>query len=169
MESFRIRAPREDELDRLRAIEVDAARRFRELGMDEVASMPPQTVEALAQARAEARLWVAEVDGVAVGMALIAVLDGAMHLAELDVVLEHQGQGIGTALVEHVLAQARGAGRAAVTLHTFRDVPWNAPYYARRGFEVVEAAAMGPELLEATAVDQAHFGSQPRVCMQRRP
>jgi GNAT superfamily N-acetyltransferase len=168
MVSVRIRAPREDELDRLRAIEVDAARRFAELGMDDVAAMPPQSRDALERARDSGHLWVAELEGAPIAMALTALLDGAPHLAELDVAVEHAGRGIGRALIDHVIERARAAGHTTLTLHTFRDVPWNAPYYARLGFELLEPDAMGPELREATEADRACFGAAPRVCMRRR-
>jgi hypothetical protein len=36
------------------------------------------------------------------------------------------------------------AGYPAVTLRTFRDVPWNGPFYLRRGFAVVDSAALSP-------------------------
>lgn len=166
--TLRIRAPRPEEIERLRAIEIDAARRFRDLGMDEIADAPPQSEEALERARGEGRLWLAELDGNPVGMALTAVLDGQLHLAELDVVLEHRGRGIGRALVEHVCERGRALRASWLTLHTFRDVPWNAPYYARLGFEVIAKSAMGPELARATEEDHAHFEAERRVCMRRR-
>jgi hypothetical protein len=47
-------------------------------------------------------------------------------------------------------------------------VPWNAPYYARLGFRVVEPAALTPALVELLAVEAAH-GLDPaqRVVMRR--
>jgi hypothetical protein len=41
---------------------------------------------------------------------------------------------LGTALIERTVAQARHLGFATLHLSTYRDVAWNAPYYARRGF-----------------------------------
>lgn len=155
------------ELDRLRAIEVDAAERFREVGLDDVADSPPQSRESLERARLEDRLWVAEVDGMLVGMALTVELAGATHLAELDVLREHQGRGLGGALLEHVCRVATAAGHPTVTLHTFADVPWNAAYYARRGFVELAHDAMGPALAAATRADAAHFPGLRRVCMRR--
>ena len=54
----------------------------------------------------------------------------------------------------------------AVTLTTFRDVPWNAPFYARLGFRVIEALSPGLQAIrdhERDIGDDA-FGS--RVAMQ---
>jgi hypothetical protein len=38
-----------------------------------------------------------------------------------------------------------------VTLTTFRDVPWNAPYYARLGFAVIDEAYFDERLREVFA------------------
>jgi hypothetical protein len=40
---------------------------------------------------------------------------------------------------------AKENGYPAVTLRTFRDVPWNAPFYEHRGFHVVDSAELSPE------------------------
>jgi hypothetical protein len=59
-------------------------------------------------------------------------------------------------------------GRAAITLTTFRDVPWNAPYYERLGFTVVEPADQGPELAALVAEEAERIpGEAPRVAMRR--
>jgi GNAT superfamily N-acetyltransferase len=55
------------------------------------------------------------------------------HLEEMDVLPEHAGQGLGAALIEAVCSWAHTRGFDAVTLSTFRDVPWNAPFYPRHG------------------------------------
>jgi hypothetical protein len=66
------------------------------------------------------------------------VVDGCAHIEQVSVRLSHARRGIGAALIDHL--------GASVTLTTFREVPWNAPYYARLGFEVVPSAEQGPEL-----------------------
>ena len=37
-------------------------------------------------------------------------------------------------------------GYAAVTLSTFREVPWNGPFYRRHGFADLPRAAWTPEM-----------------------
>jgi hypothetical protein len=44
---------------------------------------------------------------------------------------------------------------AALTLTTFRDVPWNAPYYARLGFEVFAREHWGPAMRQRVAREAA--------------
>jgi predicted N-acetyltransferase YhbS len=56
---------------------------------------------------------------------------------------EAQGKGAGRALIAGVVAEARARGLQAVTLTTFRDIPWNAPFYARCGFVEVPEAEFG--------------------------
>jgi hypothetical protein len=56
-----------------------------------------------------------------------------------------------------------------MTLMTFRDVPWNRPYYERLGFRVVDEPQLtnGPRELQA---HEAALGINrwPRVAMRRR-
>lgn len=52
---------------------------------------------------------------------------------------------------------ARRRGLPAVTLITFRDVPWNCPYYERLGFRVVEQKRLTPGL-RALVAREAKLG-----------
>jgi len=63
-----------------------------------------------------------------------SVLDGMAYVEELDVVPAHGRRGLGSRLLGHVFAWGAAQGCAAVTLSTFRDVPWNGPFYRRHGF-----------------------------------
>ncbi|WP_432510065.1 GNAT family N-acetyltransferase [Kineococcus sp. SYSU DK001] len=80
-----------------------------------------------------------------VGFARLEVVDGLAHLEQVSVRPEHQGRGLGSALLDAALAWAAGRGFGRVSLTTFADVPWNGPFYRRRGF--VEFTAPGPGLL----------------------
>jgi GNAT superfamily N-acetyltransferase len=129
--------------------------------------MPPG---AFAAGLARGQLWAAVTvaDATPVGFAYAEVVDGAVHLDELDVLPEWGRRGIGQALVETVVADARARGLAAVTLTTFRDVPWNAPFYARLGFTIVDLDALGPGL-RAVWAHEAERGlpAALRVVMRR--
>ena len=65
-------------------------------------------------------------------------------------------------------AWARGAGHRAVTLTTFRDIPWNAPFYESAGFRPLGAPEVGPGLA-AIVRDEAARGLDPgqRLAMRR--
>jgi ribosomal protein S18 acetylase RimI-like enzyme len=83
---------------------------------------------------------VAQDDRRLVGFAACELFEDALHVWELAVARPAQGRGAGQALMRAAIEAARGRGRAAVTLTTFRDIAWNAPFYARLGFiEVPEA------------------------------
>jgi GNAT superfamily N-acetyltransferase len=90
-------------------------------------------------------VWVAcTSDDVPVGFLALILLDGSPHIEELDVHPDHQRRGLGRALIEAARLWAREHGATAVTLSTFRSVPWNAPYYARVGFEIVPEDQLSP-------------------------
>ena len=72
-----------------------------------------------------------------VGYAHVLDLDGHLHLEQLDVMEGHRRHGVGAALVREVCRVAASRGAREVTLTTFADVPWNAPFYARLGFTPV--------------------------------
>jgi GNAT superfamily N-acetyltransferase len=94
------------------------------------------------------------------------VADELGRLVEIEA---DAGRGIGAALIEHLAGVARADGRPALTLTTFRDVPWNAPYYARLGFAELPTAEWGPQLQALVAREQTAIpGDHPRVAMIRR-
>jgi hypothetical protein len=59
-------------------------------------------------------------------------------------------------------------GIAALTLTTFSQVPWNAPYYERCGFRCLDEAELTPGL-RAIRRHEAEMGLDrwPRLCMRR--
>lgn len=69
-----------------------------------------------------------------VGFVHVLEVDGHAHLEQLSVLPAHGRRGIGRALVTAALAEARRRGHQTVTLRTYADVPWNAPFYASCGF-----------------------------------
>ena len=112
-------------------------------------------------------LLVAVVDGRVVGFAHVLDIEGHAHLEQLSVAPEHGRRGIGSALVAAALEEARREGYDAMSLCTYRDLPWNGPFYARAGFvEVREPAAFQRRLHEheiALGLDRNGV----RVVMQR--
>jgi GNAT superfamily N-acetyltransferase len=163
-----IRPPRRNELDALREIERAAGKLFIGVGLPEIAAHEPMPVEEMGAYLAGGRAWVAVETNVPVGYALVDLVDGAAHLEQLSVHPDHGRRGVGGALIDHVCTWARQRRLAAVTLTTFTDVPWNAPYYARHGFRVLDEGDLGPGLVERRA-EEAGYGLDPalRVCMRR--
>jgi predicted N-acetyltransferase YhbS len=62
----------------------------------------------------------------------------------MDVWPAHGRRGLGSRLLLHVCDWARAEGYAAVTLSTFRDVPWNGPFYRKHGFKDLPSAQWTP-------------------------
>jgi GNAT superfamily N-acetyltransferase len=78
------------------------------------------------------------------------------HIVELSVAQALQGQGQGRRLIAAGAAWARAQGFAALTLTTFAKVPWNAPFYARLGFEQLSAQQCSDFLQRQLAAELAH-------------
>ncbi len=129
-------------------------------------------VESLRAACAGGRLWVARAaDATPVGFALVELLaPDAPHLEEVDVHPAHGRRGLGTALVGAACDWTARTGHPALTLTTFRAVPWNMPFYARLGFVEVPRDAWSPALAAVVAAETAR-GLDPaaRVVMRWRP
>ncbi|MGE5242757.1 MAG: GNAT family N-acetyltransferase [Betaproteobacteria bacterium] len=152
----------------LPAIELAAARLLAGHAPESVLSETTSD-EVLNTAQRRGHLWVALADDVPVGFAHIEVIEPTVaHLEEIDVHPRHGRRGLGTTLVRAVCAWAAAAGCHAVTLTTFRDVPWNMPFYARLGFETIPSEALSPAL-RAVVQDETRRGLDParRVVMRR--
>ena len=105
------------------------------------------SLHTLEKASRQGHLWVALADDVAIGFAFVELIErDSAHLEEIDVHPDHGRRGVGTKLVSRVCQWAAANGYASVTLTTFRDVPWNLPFYARLGFEIVPPAQVSPAL-----------------------
>lgn len=130
-----IRNARDQEVERLIAIEQAAALRFIDHGYPALATAAPVAPDVFRTFLSGRRTLVAtdRLDQ-AVGFAITENLDRIEWVCELSVQPEHGRQGIGGALLAAVVRSAVARGRDRVGLSTFRKVPFNAPFYARHGF-----------------------------------
>jgi GNAT superfamily N-acetyltransferase len=159
-----VRLAGSEHVDQLPDIEREAATRFGD-------SLPESVLShvSLAAAQQAGLLWVAlEPAGAPVGFAVASICGRRVHLDELDVMPGHGRKGIGSALVEAIEDYALNSGCVEITLTTFRDVPWNAPFYARVGFEVIPEQELGAELVRRLS-DEAALGLERsrRVAMRK--
>jgi ribosomal protein S18 acetylase RimI-like enzyme len=76
-----------------------------------------------------------------------------LHVWQLSVHAEAQRLGIGSGLVRACMIDARNCGFVAITLTTFRDLAWNAPFYEKLGFEEVSALDAHPRLAGELALE----------------
>ncbi|MGN6088375.1 MAG: GNAT family N-acetyltransferase [Actinomycetales bacterium] len=157
------------ELDVLQEIEVSAGRCFADVGMTEIARDEPMSVEQLDQFRRTGLAWVAvDDDDHPVAYLVAQVVDAALHIEQVSVHAAWAHQRRGRSLIEHAASGARARALPALTLTTFEHVPWNAPYYARCGFDVLDPIDWSPGL-RAVREHEAELGLDrwPRVVMRR--
>ncbi|MGD0983999.1 MAG: GNAT family N-acetyltransferase [Acidimicrobiales bacterium] len=101
-----------------------------------------------------------------VGFVTVEVVDGAAHIWQLSVTPSMQGRGLGRALVALVSDWARAQGYTAVTLTTFRDVPWNGPFYERLGFSEQDRLTSGLAAIRQHERDIGDDEFGPRIAMR---
>ncbi|MFD5399355.1 GNAT family N-acetyltransferase [Streptomyces sp. NPDC127097] len=178
-----IQVPALDELPVLRAIERAAGEPFRALGMAAIADDEPPSIAQLTEFQRAGRALAAYEEagpggegGRPVGYLLWEPVDGCTHIEQVSVHPEYAHRGIGRALIDRARKAAplpssrrgKDGGPVALTLTTFTEVPWNAPYYARIGFRVLPEAELTPGL-RAIRAHEAALGLDrwPRVAMRR--
>ncbi|WP_432542547.1 GNAT family N-acetyltransferase [Kineococcus sp. SYSU DK002] len=165
-----IRPAEDRDLPRLQDVERAAGVAFRDVGMAAIADDDPPTLATLRAYCAAGRAWVVtgDADDVPVAYLLLDVVDGAAHVEQVSVHPAHARRGLGRRLLGTATGWAADHGLDAVTLTTFAEVPWNAPYYARLGFTVVPDDEAGPGL-RAVRRHERDLGldAWPRVAMRR--
>ena len=169
MTGLLLRVGTETDIDALLEVERRAAELLLGHGAYDLFAMHSLSPQNLQDGIAHGILQVAEVGGQPVGFALCGEVDGQAHLFEMDVVPEYGRRGVGSALLESVCGQAEGRGFSAMTLTTLRDVPWNAPFYAKYRFAELPEKEWGKQL--AGIVDRERilgFPMQLRVVMKRK-
>ena len=166
---FNIRRARSADAAALPDIERSAAELFR---LDhELAWLADSDVAPVTQhlrAIEQMCVWVAATaDQQPAGFLRALEIDRQLHIDELSVSLAFQGQGMGRALVSTAIEHARLSELDAVTLTTFRDLPWNAPFYQRMGFVLLTPEDSTPHLLEALNGEMTHGFPGKRRCAMR--
>ena len=166
---IRIRPTRSDEAQTLQGIERSAGRTFLQVPeLAWIAEDDVQTVEHHLRAVAQGLNWVSVDDHDApTGFLSAEVLADELHIWELAVRYENQGSGLGRALVARAVQDARERGLAAVTLTTFRDLPWNEPFYRRLGFETLDPGRTGERLKNTLRAEVDRGMPEQRRCAMR--
>lgn len=167
--SPKIRLTREDDAPHLPALEQSAGVAF--LAIAELAWIAEDSNLSIDDHLAAVRdgtSWVAiEGDDRPVGFLCAERCGDDLHIHEIAVRHDRQGRGIGRALIEAAIAWAQGRSLSAVTLTTFRNVPWNEPFYARLGFETLSADSIDQRLALVVQQETEH-GLQPETrCAMR--
>jgi len=166
--NYVIRRARAADAALLGALEQAAASRFAKVGLARIAGGRPAAAKEYLEGIAAGLIWVAgRGDGAIAGLAIAGRRDGQGYLAELSVHPADAGQRLGARLIGEVAGWALGEGFTRLSLTTFRDVPWNRPYYERLGFRVLAESEIGPELGEVRRNEKTRGldDLSPRVAM----
>lgn len=164
-----IRIAQDPDAEALPDIEQSAGEAYR--GIEELAWIADddnRTVERHRELIAKGTCWVAvELDDPPVAFLSAEIQDDALHIWELAVRLDRQRSGIGRAMLETAVADARRRRLVALTLTTFRDVIWNAPFYQKLGFRVMDDAQAGERLRQVLRREVEHGMPASRRCAMR--
>ena len=156
-DAFVIRLARPDEIPRVREIEDEAGTVFSGLGLIDESLDVSFPLDQLASLIAMGQVWVAcRADDVPVGMVIASVREGAVYIEEMDVTPSHSRHGLGSRLLTTVCEWARARRYRAVTLSTFRDVPWNGPFYRKQGFRDLVPAEWTPGMWAIREKEVSH-------------
>lgn len=166
---YRVRLASLDDAPRLREIEAEAGTMFAGLGLIDATLDAPFPPDELARLIGLGQVWVAcPANDVPVGAVLASVREGAVYIEEIDVALAHGRRGIGGLLLGAVRDWAAARGHTAMTLSTFRDVPWNGPFYRKHGFVELKQAEWTPGMRAIREQETAHgLRVEARIFMRR--
>ena len=132
MSSFVVRPAREIDAERMTLIEAEADQMLIALLQADEWPAPDGAADRLSMPGVvlvgESR------SGEIAGFAHLLEIDGHAHLEQVSVLPRFGRRGLGRMLVSSVLREAGARGHRDVTLRTYSDVPWNAPFYLTCGF-----------------------------------
>lgn len=169
--SWSIRPAEPADAPSLPAIERSAGEAFRHIPeLAWIADDTVQSEERHLQLMEGGTAWVA-VDAMDAPVGFLGgeVLDGNLHIWELTVASNHQQRGIGRGLLHRAKDWAALRNLAAITLTTFRDVPWNEPFYRSEGFATLLRGELSQTLREMLASEIAAGLPAERRCAMRYP
>lgn len=158
-----IRPAQPSEIETVRDLERASAQRFVGL-MDALAEDEPSPAAVLAARIEQDGLLLAEIDGVMAAFVMFRPVGDGLYIEQIDVLPAFERRGVGAALIEAV-----GLRTSRLLLSTFRDVPWNAPYYRRLGFLDLDDKKLAPDLMEIRREHLARgLDESLRIFMERR-
>lgn len=152
----------------LNAIELAAATLFPEDSLPEHILSDKLPMDMLFAGKEQGMLWVAvDAEDSPVGYILLQAMEGIALLAQIDVHPNHGRKGLGTALVVHGLEHIRQYGFSEIYLTTFSEIKWNAPFYRKLGFVILQKNEMPTVMVNILQAEHEH-GLKNRVAMRLR-
>jgi len=153
MDNYEIRLANLNDLPEVKEIELEAAHRFDGSGLLDAITDADQNVctfdpDKLRELTAKQQVWVVCLDNKTVGFAICSIFGNRVFLEEIDVMMAHGRRGLATRLIRTACSWAKEKGLVAMDLATFEEVPWNAPFYKKLGFEILPRHQWTPEIIE---------------------
>jgi GNAT superfamily N-acetyltransferase len=140
---YTIRSARVEELTLLAHIEQSAAIRFLDTPYAFLVDAKLLPLDFMQQRFQVGQVWVvADRRDVVIGYAVTREVDDTLYLQEIDIEPKHGQKGLGYSLVDTVRSWAKLSGYSVMSLSTFRDIPWNAPFYSKLGFRILDESEL---------------------------
>lgn len=173
-----MRAAKSENIDQICHIDTNASSKFASIpALADLAdgSHGPLESTTVSEWLATGTIYVLENGIHMLGFTAVQPKDGILYVAELSVLESQQGRGLGSLLLDKVFDDARqmaqDAGRetARVSLTTYPDVPWNGPWYRKRGFQEVNPETLGSWHVQKVRQDDSDLArpGYRRCCMLR--
>ncbi|WP_090229423.1 GNAT family N-acetyltransferase [Filomicrobium insigne] len=164
-----IRLTREEDIAALPAIERSSGETFRVIpGLAWIADDNGQSPEEHLHFLRSGTSWVAtDEQNRLLGFLNAEVYGQEFHIWQLAVRHHHQRRGCGTALIREVIASAKARKLFAITLTTFRNVPWNMPFYQSLGFQTLRVDQLDDRLIALLRKEVEHGLPETKRCAMR--
>lgn len=159
-----------EDIERLVEIDLAAGQMFAPTGLlteDALHDHVPETVM-LQAIEACDLMKVSTRDGTPIGFVLVSHRGGTLYLDQISVHPQHGRRGIGADLLRQVFLVAKQRRLKLVTLSTFREVPWNAPFYRKMGFREIPRKDMAGWMLDLERIQAESLDVSQRCFMVRK-
>ncbi|MBN9220203.1 MAG: GNAT family N-acetyltransferase [Mesorhizobium sp.] len=145
MRDFELRLAKDEDLARLQLISAQARERYRAFPeLAHIADAPPLPRGRFEACRVE--VAVGREDPEPIGFVAVRLLDGSLYLDNISIAPDASGRGIGSTLLSSAINHAAALRVPAVSLTTFKEPPWNGPWFRKRGFQPMRGDQIGAGL-----------------------
>lgn len=153
---FFIRLAQDDDAECIRKIELEAAKKFKGLGLIDHLLEQSFCQEKLKELITQEQVWVVSSPTLPVGFIIMSILGQEAYLEEISVLPQYGGQGLGTKMIDTVCQWSKSKRLNSVLLSTFRNVRWNAPFYEKLGFKILCSQEWSQEMHKIQSAEKLY-------------
>jgi len=152
-----IRLSKDRDLDYLPDVERSAAQKFIPYRKSDNPNLDRVLAhDILLKAHKNKTLWVAFKNNDPIGFLAATPVDKNLHIEELSVMFDHQGQGVGKQLIQAIITESHTRKHSQISLTTDALIPWNKPFYERLGFQEIALDDCQTDLSKILIKDKGH-------------